>query len=226
MRIFIIIFSFFLASYSYAQKNQFTKASDSDPKAKAILDKLKKEYQSSKAMEISFDLNIEMPGRGKEKQTGKFIQQGKKFALTSTDQEVFCDGKTVWLYIKANKEVQINNFEEGDQNDLMMTPSQMMRMYESGKYVYAITGNEKENGKDATLIEFKPLDKNSEYSKLRLAVDVKSNRVVSMRVFSKDGSRFIMMVKNTLINKNYNAETFVFNKSKYPGIRVEDLRID
>lgn len=214
-----------IAQLAYAQ-SQLSKASDSDPKAKKILDGLKKQYNSYKSLEVNFELEIELPGKVKETQKGKLIKSGKKFLAQLTDQDVYCDGKTVWLHLKSNKEVQINNYEEGKSDEIMMSPTDMMKMYESGKYAYAITGNGVENGTNVTLIEFKPLDKKSSYSKMRLAVDTKNNKAVSMKVFSKDGSKYTLLVKNILPNKAYAPEVFVFNAKKYPGVRVEDLRID
>lgn len=222
------IFAFLLVAVSqlsFAQ-SQMTKASDSDPKAKKILDALKKQYNSYKSLEVNFELEIELPGKGKETQKGKLVKSGKKFMAELPDQDVYCDGKTVWLHLKSNKEVQINNYEEGKSDEIMMSPTDMMKMYESGKYAYAITGSAVENGTNVTLIEFKPLDKKSTYSKMRLAVDTKNNKATSMRVFSKDGSKYTLLVKNILPNKAYTADVFVFNAKKHPGVHVEDLRID
>jgi outer membrane lipoprotein-sorting protein len=220
------IFFLALIPMIFGQKNQFIKANDSDPKAKKVLDILKKEYLSYQSMEITFELDIEMPGRAKEKQKGSYIQKGKKFFASTKDQDIYCDGKTVWLHLKNNKEVQINDFDGTASNDLMMSPSEMIKLYETGKYIYAITGNEKENGVDVTLIEFKPVNKNSEYAKIRMSVISKTNKLSSMKVFGKDGSRFSMSIKNILANRNFPDKTFVFDKSKYPNIRIEDLRID
>jgi outer membrane lipoprotein carrier protein len=219
----VLVISFFSL---FGQKNQFTKVGDSDPQAKKILDKLKKEYTSYKSMEVTFELDIEVPKRAKEKQKGNFIQQGKKFFASTKDQDVYCDGKTVWLHLKNNKEVQINNYEDGAINEMMMSPTDMIKMYESGKYIYAITGNEVENGTDVTLIEFKPISKNNEYSKMRMAINTKLNKAVSMKVFGKDGSKFTIQIKNIVPNRNFPPSTFVFDAKKYPNIRQEDLRVD
>jgi outer membrane lipoprotein carrier protein len=223
----IIIFCLLIgvAGFANAQAT-FTKPSDSDPKAKKILDLIKKEYLGYKSMDVAFELEIEMPGRPKEKQKGSYIQQGKKFFASSKDQDIYCDGKTVWMHLKANKEVQVNNYEGGESNELIMTPTEMVKLYESGKYIYAITGNDTENGAAVTLIEFKPVNRNSNYAKLRLAVNTKTNKVSSLRVFSKDGSRMNMFLKTLTPNKNFSNEIFVFNQKKYPNIRLEDLRID
>ncbi len=226
MRKYFFTLSFvFLSLFSFAQP-QSTKGNQSDPKAKKILDGLKKEYNSYKSLEVSFELEIESPGNEKDTQKGKLIKSGKKFMASLTEQDVYCDGKTVWLHLKSNKEVQINNYEEGKSDQMMMSPTEMIKIYEGGKYAYAITGNAIEDGKNVTLIEFKPLDKKSEYSKMRLSIDTKNNKAISMKIFSKDGSRYTLLVKNILPNKAYSADVFVFNAKKNPGVRIEDLRID
>ncbi|MBK8701099.1 MAG: outer membrane lipoprotein carrier protein LolA [Saprospiraceae bacterium] len=176
-------------------------------------------------MEVNFELVLELKGQAQEVQKGKLIQQGDSYMVSLADQEVYSDGKTVWIYLKSNKEVQINSAETGSEGQ-MASPKEMLRIYESGKYAYAITGNIQENGTNVTQIEFKPLDKNSEYSKIRLSVNEKAKRATSIKVFGKDGSRYTLFIKNIQPNKAYPQETFVFNAKKYPGVRVEDLRID
>ena len=39
-------------------QNTFTSKRDSDPKAKVILDKLKKQYDSYKSMEVKFEIDV------------------------------------------------------------------------------------------------------------------------------------------------------------------------
>ena len=224
MRFFSLAFLVFVSGISFSQ-SQMLKASDSDPKAKKLLDALKKDYNSYKSMEASFELIIELPGQSKEIQSGKLIQQGEKYYVSLADQEIFCDAKSIWLYVKSMKEVQLNTAESGISEDFV-SPKDMLRMYENGKYAYAIVGDVVENGTNVTQIEFKPLDKKSQYSKLRLSINKKTNKASSLKIFSKDGSRFTLNVKNILPNKAYASDVFVFNTKKYPGVRVEDLRID
>lgn len=224
MKVFSLLAFLFFSMSGFAQ-GQMLKASDSDPKAKKLLDALKKDYNSYKAIEVSFELILELTGQSKETQTGKLIQQGEKYYVSLADQEIFCDGKSLWLYLKSMKEAQLNNAESGISEDFV-SPKDMLRMYENGKYAYAITGEVVENGTNVTQIEFKPLDKKSPYSKLRLSINKKTNKAASLKIFSKDGSRYTLNVKNILPNKAYTADVFVFNAKKYPGVRVEDLRID
>ena len=226
MRIFILLIAMSIVNMtSLSAQKQMTSKKDNDPNAKRILDKLKKEYDSYKTMELNFSLELELPGQPKETQKGLVAQDGNKYLVKLDQQEIYCDGKLLWVYLKKNNEVQINNFNPKDAEGII-TPKDMMQLYSKGNFAYAITGEGTENNQAVTFIEFKPLDADSEYSKFRLAVDTKLNKMVSMKVFSKDGSRYTLTVKELTPNKKFDNGFFVFNTSKYKGIRVEDLRID
>lgn len=197
----------------------------SDPKAKVILDRMKKMSQSKKSTEIDFNLVIEQAEQKKpETQKGKIVQSGKKFFASTSDQEIYCDGKTVWIYLKDANEVQVNNYDPMATNDFL-SPEQVIKMYETGEYLYAITGEETLGQKQLTNIEFKPRNKNSQYSKIRMGIE-KGDKPNYIKVFTKNGSKFTLVINNITYDRNYTTDYFVFNNKKHPGVLVEDLRID
>ncbi len=216
---------FILLSFSIINVNFAQSKNDIDPEAKKILDKLKKQYDSYKSMEVSFTMELELPGKSKDIQKGTVIQDGKKYQVKMKDQEIYADGKTVWFHLVNNKEVQISDMDDSEASD-QMSPKQMMRLYEKGEYAYAITGEKTVSGKNLVEIEFKPLAKRSEYTKLRLTVDKKSNNMISLHVFSRDGSRYALKVSDIKTNKKYDSGMFVFNPKAVPGLHIEDLRMD
>jgi outer membrane lipoprotein-sorting protein len=200
-------------------------AADNDPAAKKILDNLKAEYDTYKSMEVNFELTLELPQQEAEIQSGIVIQQGENYKLELNDRAIYSNGAYVWLHIKKNNEVQINDADMDEEANLM-SPKDMLQLYESGEFVYFITAEPLLNGKKVTQIEFKPLDRDSEFSKLTLYVDKKSQKMAQMKVFSKDGGRYTLKINDITPNKKYPLDIFTFDESKYPGIHVEDLRID
>jgi outer membrane lipoprotein-sorting protein len=224
MRSWMVLVMLVNVFFSTAQ-NTYAKVSDSDPKAKVLLDKLKSAYDGYKSMNVKFELEIEIPNKVKETQAGSVLQAGSKFVAKLGDQEVYSDGATTWLYFKKNKEVQIMDTDVAG-GGVVMSPKQMMTIYESGDYVYAITDERKVGTQTWVDIEFKPLKKRSEYSKLKLTIDKKANKMVYLRVFSKDGSKYTLKVNTLTPNVKYDAAAFVFNPKTVPGIHVEDLRMD
>ena len=205
--------------------NQYSKAADSDPAAKAILEKVKVKYEAYKSVEAIFNLNIELPNQPAEDQTGKLIQQGDQYRLELASQHLICDGKSIWLYLKNNKEVQINNFDE-DEESAFLTPKDLLRIYEREDFVFVLSNEYSEGGKIIQDIEFKPLDQASEYSKMRLSVEKATSQIKQIKAFAKDGSRYTLTVNTFKSNATYPASTFVWNKAECPDCYVEDLRID
>lgn len=124
------LFLFFMISLlaigAYAQTTKdYTKASDSDPKAKAILDKVRKKYEGYNSMEMAFTLEMEFPEQPKQTQKGKVIRQGKKYRVEMPSQSILSDGTAVWLILPANKEVQINPMPEPGEDDNFLSPQSL-----------------------------------------------------------------------------------------------------
>jgi outer membrane lipoprotein-sorting protein len=167
---------------------------------------------------------MEVPGRSKETQKGKMQQKGDKYHVNLDDQEVICDGKSTWIYLKKNKEVQVNDASaSSDANSL--SPKSLLKIYQNGSFAYNLNGTGNENGKSVQFIEVKPLDRNADYSKLRLAAD-KNNQITSLKVFNKDGSRYSLQLKKMNTSAKLADALFTFNAAQYPGVRVEDLRMN
>lgn len=197
----------------------------SDPQAKKVLDKIRKKYDAYKTLEASFSLTIEMPQQPKEVQKGSIGQEGDKFRLEMDQQVIVNDSKTTWVYLKKNNEVQINTSEKGGGDDAFLTPKELLSRYQKGDFIYAIVDKITEGGKVLTQIEFKPKDKKSEYSKLRLSIDEKAGTIQSIKAFGKDGSRYTFAITRFSPNKKFAADYFIFDPKKYPGVKVEDLRM-
>jgi outer membrane lipoprotein carrier protein len=213
-----------LTTTTYSQDNN-TFTETSDPAATAILDKVKKEYLSYSSLEIDFTLTIALPEEKEEIQKGKIAQQGEKYRLKMGPQEIICNGEALYLYLKERNEVQINDLTEDAEEVNIMSPKDLFTLYEKGEYIYGIVNEGKEAGKSIVQIEFKPTDRYSEYTKLRLTLEKGTNKVMHMKVFSKDGSKYTLAIDKLTPNKTFSNSHFTFNVKDYPNIRVEDLRM-
>jgi outer membrane lipoprotein carrier protein len=221
-----LMLPFFLVFIGFQAFAQATaKTAGADAQAKTLLDKVKKQYDGYKSLETDFSLVIEFPEQEKETKKGKIYQAGDKYRVTTKEQTIIGDGKTVWFYTRKNNECQINDATVTKGMGGVVSPKELIRMYEKGDYAYALAGEATENGVMCKGIEFKPVNKSSEFTKLRLAIDKKTNQMVSMRTFSKDGSRYTFLVSKSVVNKSINKSFFVFDKAQFPGVHLEDLRM-
>ncbi len=197
-----------------------------DPEAKAVLEKMRKKYEAYSTLEVEFSLEIEVPQQAKQKQKGILTQQAEKYRLKLNDRTMVSDGKSVWLHIPKNQEVQINDADDDEGEGGISSPQDLLKAYAWKDYVYAITNEFSEGGRLVQQIEFKPTSKGNDYSKVRLSLDKKTLEILSIKSFGKDGSRYTLTVNKITPNKTVPASTFTFAKSECPSCKFEDLRVD
>ena len=191
-------------------------------KAKKILDKLSETYTQSKSIAVEFDLIVKFPEEDPTSYSSVVIQKGNKFLFQNSEQEYYGNGDDIWIYLPAQNEVQINDYDEEESEDYFITPLDLLNQYKSGKYDYQIT----DDRKGETDIEFMPLDEFNDYSKFRITVTDKQMEIAKILAFGKDGSLMTLDIRNINRDKEYDDQIFEFDRTKYPGVRIEDLRLD
>lgn len=227
MRYFLLGFVLCLSwTISHAQNGQNTLSSsaDSDPQAKAILEQMRNKYEGYQTMDITFALEIKLPEEPAETQVIHLKKKGDAYRVQMPGRTVISDGETLWMVMERNQEVQINNVPDAADDQSILSPEALFRLYETKEFAYFLVGQTTENGKVVQKIEFKPLDEYADYSKMRLTLVKGSNEFVRVKAFSKDGSRFTITVKEMRPNVALADSLFTFNKKDYPNYYIEDLR--
>jgi len=209
---------------NYSLNGQVSSRSDKDPKAKATLDMMKKRYESYTSLDIPFTLEMELPEQPKQVQKGQFTSKGIKYKLVMDQQTVLCDGKSLWVILPKEKEVQINDMPDPLQNDDVLSPEALFSIYKRKDLSYVVLKEFVERGKSLQQIGFKPIDKMADYSKLELILDKKTGEIITFKAFAKDGSRFLFRFGTPKVNQSIPDVFFQYKKSDYPAFYVEDLR--
>jgi len=219
----LILFLCSTVSYPLPAQSQYNSADDSDPQAIKMLQQIGSQYDNNKVHKIDFSLDIELPGQAKESQKGELIQDKDKFILDMEGRKIISDSETVWMYLKELNEVQINDADFEDAGEFS-TPSDIFNLHTSKDFVFVISSSFQEQGIAVTQIEAKPLDKDSDYSKMRLTVQDEGLEVGRLKIFYKDGSRFTMNILSHDANYKLGPHGFIFDATKYPDVHIEDLR--
>ncbi|GAB3987289.1 hypothetical protein GCM10028807_06950 [Spirosoma daeguense] len=202
---------FLLASPAFAQK---------DKRAQAILDAMSKQYKSLKSYQASF--NYSNTGAGaKESVKGDLMVKGEKFRLALGDQEVFTDGQTMYTYLKESNEMNVQDFEKGNTSEL--NPTQIYNIYKQG-FDYKFLKEQKQGSRTVEVIELTAKRAKSPVSTVQLSVDKVDKSVRNWLIVNKDGSRTTYTITKFTPNANVADTQFIFNKAKYPGVEVIDLR--
>lgn len=213
--LYLIIIAFFISFSVLAQDANSTKA-------KNILDKVStktKTFTTIKAV-FSFEMNNQQENIN-EKSVGTIWIKGEKYKLSLMGLENYCDGKTIWSFIKDEEEVNISEVDNTSDNS--MNPAKIFTMYDKGfkyKYIKEVF----EDTRALYVIDLIPTDYDGDFSRIRLHIDKSKNTVYSMKRFGNDGNTYTVKIKNMETNKPYNDSMFKFDKSKYPDVEIIDTR--
>lgn len=194
----------------------------SDAEAKKILDAVSAKFKTFTSPQASFTYQVEnAQGKALSTKRGSVVMKGNKFKVAMDGLEIFSDGKTVWNYDKSANEVTVNNLNEGGSG---MTPQRLFTNFYDKDFYYKLNGTKAVGGKTVQEIELTPADKTRPYHKVYVWVDRASNTIHSAKFLEKSGGRYSYTVNNMKPTSSLADGEFVFNKSKYPGVEVVDLR--
>ncbi len=199
----------------------FSNSESQDNQSTAILSKLSKTYKTYQSIKANFAISIKNPqSTGSVRQSGTLYQKGKKFRVNMSEQEIYCDGKTIWTYLKGANEVQISKF---DAKAMDINPSEIFTIYEKG-FIHKYAGQVTDGTNTLDVVELTPTDKNKGYFKVKLGIDKLANKIKEMSVYSKNGVITTYIITNFEPNIAINESYFKFNAKEKPGVIEIDLR--
>ncbi len=192
-----------------------------DVKAKSILESASKKMSALKTLKAGFVLKLVANG-GKVRDTkkGTFLMKGQKYHITLTGQEIICDGKTVWTYMKDANEVQVSTYNPAEQT---VSPTKLFTNFYDKEYSYKYLGTKKIGGKTCDVIEMLPVNKSKQFTKVELAIDNNST-IAGGNIFEKNGNQYQYEVSGFTANAALSDSQFSFDAKAHPGVEVVDLR--
>ena len=206
------LISLFLFSYSFAQ---------SDKQSDDILKGVSAKYKSFTSVKADFSYTVEnAKDKTSDTQQGSISLKADKYKLNIKGQEVICDGKTVWTYLKDANEVQVS---DPNTKEDAINPTNIFTMYEKG-FDHIFVEEKPENGKSVQVIDLKPTDAKKNYFKIRMTIDKNEKLLMNFKVFNKDGSHQIYSIKQFIPNAPLTDSVFMFDKATHPKVEVIDLR--
>ena len=195
-----------------------------DAKAKEILDKLSLTTRSYKSIQIEFSFTLENKKNNvNQTNEGEVVLKGKSYRLHMPvfSMEIFCDGITTWSYLTEAKECNISGVEEEKEGAL--NPANIFTIYEKG-FNFSYVGEENFTGKTVQVLDLFPVDKSREFVKVRLYIDKAKSQIAKAQTFNKDGNTYVLVLKSMKTNIELKDDFFKFDKAKYPGVEMNDMR--
>lgn len=214
----LLLSTFIVALMGYGQGTM----AGNDPAAKKLLDAVSAKFKTFKAVQATFTLkNEDSKGALLGSKKGTVSMKGSKYRVNINGQEIFCDGSNIWTFDKGANEVTITKL---DASAGAITPQKLFTNFYDKDFLSKLNGEKRENNKVLQEIEMTPVDKTKAFHKVYLMIDKAAKTIYSTKVLDKSGNVFTYTV-NTMNGKASLADaSFVFDKSKYPGVDVIDLR--
>lgn len=214
MKTFLFLFAAVLGLSASAQD---------DPKSKAIVDKLIAKNKTYTSFDADFSSRlVNTASKLDVKQDGNIKVKGRKFRLTLADNTVINDGTALWTYSKKSNEVSISDPKEMDET---LDPANLFNVYEKGFKSQFVGEKPDAAGVVLQTIKLFPLEPAKKaYHTVVLVVDKSKLEPKSVEMHYKDGNVVTYILKKFTPNAEFVDALFAFDKSKFPGVEVNDMR--
>ncbi len=192
-----------------------------DPKALTILDEMSNKFKTYTSFKATFTYTLKNASASiNEVANGELMVRGGKYKIKLPKMEIINNGTTVWNYMQEANEVNISTYDPADDD---ISPTKIYTMYKKG-YKYTYIGDRVEAGKTYQIIELVPEDRKNRFFKIKLEINKLDKSIKNWKLFEKNGNIYDYTIKTFTPNTISDDTPFTFDKSKYPGVEVIDLR--
>lgn len=171
------------------------------------------------AVRAGFNLKIsEKNAVNSQEVSGTFILKGNQFYLDMDEVLVWFNGKTQWVLMKESNEVSIT---EPSEEELASTnPVSILSAF---KKVSKVTFSKLKSDKNY-IIMMTPKSKDATFTKVEVQLVKATGNLAAIFMQQKNGTTNQLALHNYQKKVPVTPSTFAFDKSKFKGVTVNDLR--
>ena len=186
-----------------------------------MLNKVSQKYQAFTSLQFHYTLVTTKDTKTLGSTQGDFYLKGNKYHTSYQGQSFYCDGVTLWNYQKSTNEVSIFEYDPED-DDNMMNPRLLLKNWDK-HFRAKFIRNEISNNQSVAIIDLTP-KYNQSYYRIRLFINKNTMTINKIAIYEKDNTIYTYHIEQFKSNVTLSDDTFTFNKSKYPGVEVNDMR--
>ncbi len=189
----------------------------SDAKSQENLKKVTKLYQGYKTINASFTITTTAVNKKPVVSKGTVWIKGNKFKLNYANQEIFCNGITIWTYNPDDQEVTMEDYKKRDNS---ITPNEIFTVYQKG-YKSKYEGPTTEGGKVHDVVRLVP-KKKANYAYLKLEID-NSYKISKVIQHYKNGTEVTIELNKLTPNAAMKDDFFQWSDVGHSDVTVVDL---
>lgn len=191
------------------------------PSATEITRKAQQQIDQVKSLSADFSVRTQLSALKKTSEsTGRLFLQRKqnKIRLEQPDQTIVSDGKSVWTYAPANRQIVVTTADQGAPG---LRPDELLFQY-TRRYTPTLIDQETLNGVACYVLKLTAKDSTAQLRELRIWVDAKQ-WLTRKVVYSDDaGSETVVTFSAIRLNPSVPADTFRMAVPK--DVELVDLR--
>lgn len=217
LRSFACLLLLFLPFASQAQITH-SKSGNTDSKASQILAQSAKAYSQKARSCVVTMVNINSEKKETARQNINILYSNGRYCASFQDQQISCDGSTIYHWNKKNHEVTLSPLEEMNDDENLYNPAALLANYSKNfkaKYI------RDENG--SNIIDLTPIKQKS-YYKIRLIIDAKSHLLNALELHNYDSSCGKFLFSKYAVKSKVKDADFIFDTARFPKEEVIDMR--
>ena len=196
-------------------------AQNVDGGANELMKKVSLQYQKYATMQCQYTLKTTRDDKTLDALRGEFQLKGDKYRVVYGDQLFLCDGVSVWNYQKATNEVSIYEYDPDD-DPSPFVPQRILKDW-SSNFRAKFIRDEFQNNVQYSIVDLTPKTTQSFY-RIRLFVNKTTLRIGKVALYEKDNTIYHFTIEQFKNDIPLDDKLFVFDKTKYPGVEVNDMR--
>ena len=196
-------------------------AQNVDGGANDLMKKVALQYQKYNTMQFHYTLKTTKDDKTLGVSEGDFYLKGGKYKTTFSGTQYFCDGTTMWSYDKGANEVSIYEYDPDDDQNLM-NPQRILKGWDS-HFRAKFIRDEFQNNVQYSIVDLTPKTAQS-YYRIRVYIVKTSLKIAKVMVYEKDNTIYTYSIEQFKSDIPLDDKLFVFDKTKYPGVEVNDMR--
>jgi len=154
-----------------------------------------------------------------EKKIGKIFVSGDKYRVEMDGQIIISDGESIWTYLVDSEEVMMSNAADSEDD---LSPTKILTTYDDN-YKSSFDNDKKYKNSNIKKIDLKA-NEDKGFQQLSLVINDKDLSLESFSIYDMNGSVFTYHIIDLKPNLELPADTFTFDRSKYPDVELIDMR--
>ena len=200
---------FFIAMMGFSQ---------SDQRARNLLDQVSEVYASFETMSMTFAYQLDNATEGiSQKEEGTILVANDKYKLTIMGIQQLFDGTSIYTIDDLNEEVIV---QDETSVDNPFNPLEIFEFHKEG-YLLKWDISQRVSGREIRYVKLIPTEGESQSKYLLLGIDTTSKQLYKIIDLGINGTDTTFTVQEFVSNTPIEPKTFVFDEDKYANYYID-----